>query len=356
MIIADIPVENQTQDRYGRYNTACHFADNILSYFDKHKDLNCPSIVYGIQGDWGEGKTSFLNFIKKALKEKTIHASVLDTDSVRYQLFEYFLKERISELQGPTFCEIVDFNPWSCFSYSQLVNQFFLQVKEVLTKYDGFEKIQSDLAYYASVLVSAGGELPRVGWLLAVFGKLLCFEKNKSLVRIKGEISNFLVDQKIHLVIAIDDSDRLLPDNLLVFLQFITTIVDFPNTAFLLAYSRQYFVTVLTNDLKNTKMASAFLEKIIDVPFDLPSIPPGLLREELEKGLKDYSKGLLTPSATSITRNTFLDKLSGRFTNFRQLKRFFNKLEIRRWQFNKGLGSPGCHCSCYASKFVSRRL
>jgi hypothetical protein len=249
------------------------------------------------------------------------------------------LKERISELEGPTFYEIVDFNPWSCFSYSQLVNQFFLQIKEVLTKYDGFERIQSDLTYYASVLVSAGGALPRVGWLLTVFGKLLCFDKNKSLVRIKADISNLLVDQKIHLVIAIDDSDRLLPDNLLVFLQFITTIVDFPNTAFLLAYSRQYFVTVLSKGLKNKRMATDFLEKIIDVPFDLPAIPPGLLREELEKGLKDYSKGLLTPSATSITGTTFLDKLSGSFTNFRQLKRFFNKLEIRRWQFDKGLDS-----------------
>lgn len=337
MIIADTPVEDQTQDKYGRYNTACYTANRILAYFDNHKTPPCPSVVYGIQGDWGEGKTSFLNFIKKDLKENASRFSVLTKDSVRHQFFESFCKDRIGELEGPTFCEIVDFNPWSCFSYSQLVNQFFLQVKEVLTKYDGSEKIESDLANYASVLVSVGEQLPKVGWIFPVLSKIFSLDKHKSLAIIKEAIGKFLIDHKIHLVIVIDDSDRLLPDNLLVFLQFITTIVDFPNTAFLLAYCRRYFVSVLSDSLKSDGMASEFLEKVIDVPFDLPAIPFGVLREELENGLKDYSEGLLVTSSSSITETSFLDKLSDSFTNYRQLKRFFNKLEIRRWQFKKGL-------------------
>jgi len=85
LIKADIPVETQVQDKYGRYNTASHSADRIFSYFNNHKDENCPSIVYGIQGGWGEGKTSFLNFIKNALNEQINLSSKFTKDSVRYR-------------------------------------------------------------------------------------------------------------------------------------------------------------------------------------------------------------------------------------------------------------------------------
>lgn len=338
MITADIPVKSQNQDRCGRYNTASQFAEIIIRYFINHKDKNCPSIVYGIQGDWGEGKTSFLNFIKEALKKRISVSSFLNTDSVRYTFFENFLKERISEVEGPTYFEIIDFCSWSCFSFGQLVSQFFLQIQEVLANYDGFKKIESDLIQYASAVVSVGGELPKIGWIFSMFEKLLNINQIKSLASIKERISDFLVVHKIYLVIAIDDSDRLVPDNLLIFLQFITTIVDFPNTAFLLAYSRKYFSTVLTKSFnENKEMAAIFLEKVIDVHFDLPVLSPGLLRHELAIWLNEYCNDFHIDIVQRITDNSFLDKISGWLTNFRQLNHLMNKLVICRWQFNKRL-------------------
>lgn len=337
MITADIPVKNHNQDRIGRYDAANQFADIIFRHFNYHKDRICPSIVYGIQGDWGEGKTSFLNFIKEALCKQMGGSSRIEIDSVRYTFFENYLEERISELKGPAYFEIVDFSSWSCFSYGQLVKQFFLQIQEVLANYDGFNRIESDLIQYASAVVSVGGELPKVGWIFSMFEKLLNINQTKSLASIKEKISNFLVNQKIHLVIAIDDSDRLIPDNLLIFLQFITTIVDFPNTVFLLAYSRAYFSTVLLEIFKDNEMAARFLEKVIDVHFDLPALPPGFLRHELEIHLNEYCIDLPLTIIQRITDSSFLDKISSSLKNLRQLKHFMNKLEICRWQFIKGL-------------------
>lgn len=59
--LADKPISEEKDDKFQRYNFSKRIAETILNR--KSSD----SIVIGLYGAWGEGKTSVLNFIKQEL-------------------------------------------------------------------------------------------------------------------------------------------------------------------------------------------------------------------------------------------------------------------------------------------------
>ena len=60
---ADKAVSSENQDEFQRYGFAKRIAHSITSRVDKE------SIVFGLFGAWGEGKSSVINFIQKEVTE-----------------------------------------------------------------------------------------------------------------------------------------------------------------------------------------------------------------------------------------------------------------------------------------------
>lgn len=94
-INTDNPVSLLSEDKFQRYEYAKRVATIIST--TKHD----KSLVVGVFGKWGEGKTSILNFIK-------------------------------SELQ--TNCIILEFNPWMFTDEKQLLVSFFFTLAGKLKK------------------------------------------------------------------------------------------------------------------------------------------------------------------------------------------------------------------------------
>ena len=82
------------------------FADRISNLIKNRKEHD--SLVVGIYGKWGEGKTSVLDLIKSGLKDDKI--------------------------------QIIDFNPWMFNSEEQLILTFFKSLKEALEELDSSSK------------------------------------------------------------------------------------------------------------------------------------------------------------------------------------------------------------------------
>ncbi len=59
--VTDAPIEDAQHDRFGRRIWACRIADTISAQRDP------ASLVVGIYGPWGDGKTSVLNLIHDTL-------------------------------------------------------------------------------------------------------------------------------------------------------------------------------------------------------------------------------------------------------------------------------------------------
>jgi len=93
--LADKPVLNKDEDRFQRFDFSKRIAQSIVN-----RDKN-DSIVIGIYGAWGEGKTSVLNFIESEIS-KSDEILIIKFNPWRYTdedtLLKNFLKKISSEL------------------------------------------------------------------------------------------------------------------------------------------------------------------------------------------------------------------------------------------------------------------
>lgn len=74
---SDAPIQNSNYDKFNRFP----FAQRVAKVISKRKDPS--SLIIGIYGAWGEGKTSVLNFMEKEL-EKEKHVVCLKFNPWRF--------------------------------------------------------------------------------------------------------------------------------------------------------------------------------------------------------------------------------------------------------------------------------
>jgi predicted KAP-like P-loop ATPase len=84
---------------------------------------------------------------------------------------------------------------------------------------------------------------------------------------LKQQIADALAAQPRRLVVVIDDIDRLRPDEIRELFSVIKAVADFPNTVYLLAFDDDVVASALSADEVDGR---AYVEKIVQVPFELP--------------------------------------------------------------------------------------
>jgi predicted KAP-like P-loop ATPase len=92
---SDSPICDQEHDRFSRWG----FSDRIAQVISRRSDPS--SIVIGLYGIWGDGKTSVLNFIEKSL-----------------------------ESDENVIC--IKFNPWRFGAEEELLTGFFFDIAQAL--------------------------------------------------------------------------------------------------------------------------------------------------------------------------------------------------------------------------------
>lgn len=292
-------------DTLNRRNFAESLALNIQNYFDRQDINNCLTI--GLMGEWGSGKTSLLNMTEEYLKDSKI--------------------------------KIIKFNPWLYSSYNQLVGQFFDELIMEFTEsrdvsLTGFlrqYKIKVNELELAKKLAVVGTSLidSRLG--SGVERILGSSSEEENLAYLKKKINGQLAGRKV--VCIIDDLDRLSRDEIAEMFKLIKIMADFKNMVYLISFDKDVVSEALEKDYGGEK----YIEKIINVPLQVPSIDHSELRDFLVNHFKrisrEYKKNL------DLGRlNQFLDfqpfqygKRCGIlyfFTNMRDITRFINILEF----------------------------
>ena len=240
-------------------------------------NIKKESFAVGISGEWGVGKTAFLNLLKNHLKDKA---------------------------------EIVDFNPWMCRTPEQVTQDFFASLRHQLkNKYSSLSKPIRD---YARDLISISIE-PHT---------LLHFNihfKGNSLYERKQTLSQklFLIQRPI--VVIIDDMDRLERDEVFEVLRLIRNTADLSNLIYLVSYDKEYLACVLEE--KKIKDASSFLEKIFPIEIHLPKVDKISIWEKLKSEIMAqdaYHGKLFFKHFNNEEQELILRVLN----NYRRIKRF----------------------------------
>lgn len=256
-LLTDAPAKAK-EDLLGFQPHADRLAALILSQVpDK------ASFVIGIEGEWGEGKSSFINLLKDAFP----------TDDKR-----------------PT---IVDFNPWWFEGSDQLLWHFFDELLGQIdwTRGDG-EKLFasfSKLAAFAGrvgklmqlapepMLQTAGKVAEGVGQVFSGGSKPESFRK------LRDAAADTLSALSFKTIVFIDDLDRLPAHEIVELFRVIKAVADLPNIVYVIAYDRAIVASAL-NQVHEGR-GEAYLEKIVQLPYRLPKPTTAVFKAYWRRGL-----------------------------------------------------------------------
>lgn len=287
----DAPINEPEHDRFRRWPFAQRVAQTIAFRRDP------SSIVIGIYGAWGDGKSSVLNFIHKELRN---HENVI----------------------------VVKFNPWLFGSETQIIQNFFQVLAESLgkslTKFN--EKIGGWLEKYGSVLSAtpfAVGEA-----ILKDIGRSL---NTVEVEDYRARLEKLLKEQNKRVVIFMDDIDRLDKTEIQSVFKLVKLMGDFSHTNYILAFDEEMVAAALSEKYGSGGVEAGrhFLEKIVQVPLQLPVVELDTLREYCFEGVDEalHLSGIeLTQSHSELFVRHFVDGLQNRIRTPRMAKRYGNAL------------------------------
>lgn len=283
---ADAPLKDPKDDRLG----IAPFAENLAKAISKIETDEC--LVFALFGPWGSGKTTCLNFVR------------------------YFIDQVISD-KKPI---VVEFNPWWFSGSGELMRQFLGEFLSTLGKKEEFKKVAESI----SNLLGAVSIIPYAKTASELIKQ---FTKEKPVVKIKEDIRKILVKSNNRFLIIIDDIDRLTPEEIRSLFCVIKAIADFPRTSYLLAFDNNIVIEAL--DQQNIKRGKEYLEKIVQVPFDLLTPEKTrlnrLFTERLDAILSDIDPELFDQT---YWENVFLSGIEHYINTVRNVKRLTNALKI----------------------------
>lgn len=343
---SDRPIVRIEDDLLGRANFSSDLADAIACW--KGKD----SLVVALHGDWGSGKSSIKNMAVSNL-------------------------ERLADSKP----DVIDFTPWEWAAQDKITASFFQEISSsvgrkdksksgkrlaaTLKKYGRYlntgESIVTGLSaalptlFILATIVGIGGSFSDESWvkntslaLLGVFAAwagALKWGKNllnnlggnleitakgqeQGLNEIREELTILLSQRSTSLIVVMDDLDRLTTKQLRMVFQLVKANVEFPNVVFLLLFQRDLVEEKLTDGKQSGR---DFLEKIIQVPFDIPKIESTRLHNLLFRKLDEIleqDKSATEMFDSGYWGNIFHGSLYMYFDNLRNVYRYTSTLSF----------------------------
>lgn len=284
---SDNPIVEPNDDSLGRKPAAETFARQVLSI-----DASRGAVV-GVLGPWGSGKTSFINLSRAQFRDKSV--------------------------------PVLDFNPWMFSGAEQLVESFFVEVAAQLRLQKDLADIGNDLADYGEAFAGLGW-VPLVGpWIergrgaAKVLGKLLQRRREGSQGR-REKLETTLSDLGHPIVVVLDDIDRLSTPEIRDVFKLVRLTASFPNIIYLLAFDRARVEQALTED---GVPGRDYLEKILQVAFDLPAIPQTVLDRQVFAALNSTLDGTNPASLDeAVWPDVFAEVIRPLVRNMRDVRRY----------------------------------
>ena len=243
---ADKPIKTGLEDLLGR------------SFFSKQlaKALyECDAsdgLVIGLFGEWGSGKTSVINMTMNEIKN-------MGEESENEPL-------------------IVTFSPWNYSDKDNLTRLFF---HRLITRIEGQdnqakkEELGKNLKKYVNILDGLA-LVPVFGNVFATVSKGLATDYVDKLLEVpdldkaKEDLEIILKESNQKIIVVIDDIDRLTNSQIRDIFHLAKQVGNFSNIVYILSMDREIVCRAL-QEIHNID-GNEYLEKIIQVPFEIPNV------------------------------------------------------------------------------------
>jgi hypothetical protein len=341
---SDRPINKIEQDLLGRSGFSQDLAKALAGWHGN------DSLVVALHGEWGSGKSSIKNMALNELEKIDKHTP-----------------------------DIIEFSPWEWAAQDKITASFFKEISSTI----GLKNKSSDGKKLAKLFRKYGrylntGEIVTTGLISAVptlviilvllgltffdtslgqsliqvslgsmaiivatlkWGKSLsnviagnreatAKEEELTLNQLRQELTKLLRKRDKSLIIILDDLDRLTKGQLQMVFQLVKANTEFPNVVFVLLFQRDLVEDKLT---EGKQVGRDFLEKIIQVPFDIPRIETSRVHNLLFIKLNeiiDRDQFAMATFDQTYWSNLFHGSLSCYFNNLRNVYRFTSTLSF----------------------------
>lgn len=206
MFDPDKAIKYCNEDELGR----CEFAKSVGNAILNHESED--SLVIGLQGKWGYGKTSIINMALENIKEITKEGNL------------------------PI---IIQFNPWLFSNQNQLIKKFFEEFIIAIEDKNIVNKLKSYVNKITPAIIGLAAILdPERAQALLKTSEYIdnSQSKEESLLSIKKDLDKLIKQKKRKILVIIDDIDRLSDFEIRQIFQLVKLIADFPQTIYLLSF------------------------------------------------------------------------------------------------------------------------
>lgn len=288
VIKGDNPIRNPREDVLGRVEVAKSFARHVLAL-----DVSEGTVV-GVLGPWGSGKTSFINLTRAEFQQEGL--------------------------------QVLDFYPWMFSGAEHLVERFFAELATQLKIRAGLEQVGNALENYGEMFSGiawvplVGSCAERISTMMKLFGKL--FKGGKGgIEESRDKITQVLKGLEKPIIVVLDDVDRLSAPEIRDVFKLVRLTASFPNIIYFVACDRFRVEQALEEQGLSGR---DYLEKIIQLPFDLPEVPSHILREQIDTSIRASLEGLenLSPLDEKLWPDIFMEIVRPLIRNMRDVRRY----------------------------------
>lgn len=298
MFTPGAPIEDFSQDELHRERYARRLAEALLSYDEPN------SLVLGLDGTWGTGKTSILNLVVKAMgQRKWAHAPI-----------------------------VVRFNPWYFSDQDNLLRQFFRALTQRLGQPDlgkEYRAAAEKLDAFADLLDTAKDMSfwAKIGSALLRFWSKLRRKRADDASRLdalKEQISACLVGGGRRVIVLIDDIDRLTKREVRLMFRLVKAVADFRFVTYVMAFDEGVVREALT-DVGGID----FIDKIVNVPVSVPSFTQVQIQRLVVNRLNRFAEAHQEYDWDGNPRTPIVvEYLTRTFKTIRHLERMLNTLNF----------------------------
>ncbi|MEM8864679.1 MAG: P-loop NTPase fold protein, partial [Planctomycetota bacterium] len=292
------------------------------------------SLVIGLYGPWGSGKSSVKNIVVSLLQQ--------------------------SEPKVP----VVEFNPWSWSGEDRLVSAFFEELGAALPALDyggDHEALSKKWKAYAARMTLGGtslghlktaSEVAGIPWVPMILGTLSAAADSGSKLaeqaakahevtddtpaqKLKEQLSVELKKLKSPVLVVMDDIDRLTTEEIRLLFRIVKANADFPNLVFVMLYDRAIVEQSLEGHVGSS--GRDYMAKIVQAGFDVARPDQECLDSVLFRGLNTIIDSDSTRMKFNSDRwqQVYRDGLRPFFATLRDVRRFLSSFAFHVGLFFK---------------------
>lgn len=265
--IADTPKKEQEEQNLWSQAYVESFVKNLCHTYTDDASFNVL-----LNSEWGTGKTSFINQVRKTFKDSYPEKYIW-----------------------------VDFNAWKSENAQHIVGDFFEQLEDELSKEHAGAK--RAIQKYLHKIDSSS-----VGWL----GAFISLFRNNSLKTSREHLDDILLSINKKIIIAVDDVDRLSKEEISEVLKLIRNTANFKDLFFIVACDKDYLNEAIKKINENNY--EVYSRKIFQLELNLPKY--------YEHVFSEFTENLFLKNIDFIERDyIYINKHT-------LLKRIFEELNI----------------------------